>query len=106
MLHKRATSVSSFGSSPLPEQNCLCFLGHSRGRGVNGFCQCVGTLHRFAPLDGFEPALEVRKVIEILTLPLMKNDPRIASHIGNRIFAGGELPIGEPFIEYSVETFG
>ena len=99
-------SFSAFSSSPLPEQNLLCFFGHPRRRRVNGLCQRVGTLHCFASLDCFEPALEVRKVIEILALPLMEDDPRIASHISNRIFSGGKLAIGEPFIEHSVEALG
>ena len=46
----------------LAEQNQLRFLSHGRCR-VDGLCQGVGPLHRVAPLNRFEPALDVRKVI-------------------------------------------
>src|SRR5262245_52287818 len=36
----------------------------------------------------------------------MKDDPRIAGHIGDRIFSGGELAIGKPFVENSIKPLG
>jgi len=50
----------NFWFSGPAQKNLLCFFGHPGRLRVNGFSQRVGPLHRFAPLDCFEPALEVR----------------------------------------------
>ena len=73
-------------------------------RGVDRLGLLVG-LHRRGPRpDRLEPALEVGEVLELLALPLVRHDPRIARHVGDRIVAGDEVAVGQPLVEHAVEA--
>src|SRR6266446_779049 len=63
----------------------------------------VGAHHRRPRADRLEPALEMRKIPELLALPLVGHDPGIARHVGDRIVAGDEGAIGKPPVEHAVE---
>src|SRR5579863_5562759 len=63
----------------------------------------VGLDHRGPRFDRFEPALEMRKVGDVLTLALPWHHPGITRHVGNRIIAGEEWPVGEPLVHYAVQ---
>src|SRR5437588_10821217 len=50
----------------------------------------VGTFDRRAGTDRFEPALELREIFQLLALALVRHDPRVNRHVGDRIVAGDE----------------
>src|ERR1700733_700709 len=47
----------------------------------------VGALNRGPGADRFEPALEVREILDPLALALMRHDPGIARHVGDAVVA-------------------
>src|SRR6266436_5218403 len=93
----------------LPEQHLALFLGADRRLAeirIDLFGHRVGA-HRGRPLaDGLEPALEMRKVVDVLALVLVPHHPGIARHIRDRIIAGDELAILQAFVEHAVEPVG
>jgi len=46
----------------------------------------------------------MRKVFELLALPLIRNDPRIGGYVGNRVAAGDEFVIRQPLVEHAVQA--
>jgi DNA-binding Lrp family transcriptional regulator len=87
----------------LPEQNPARRIGHG-GLRVDLLGERIGALHRRAGADCLEPALEIGKIRELLALPLMRHDPGIARHVGDRIGAGDERAIREPLVEDCIEA--
>ena len=45
----------------------------------------------------------MREVVHMLALLLPAIDPANASHVGDRIFAGEEFAVGEPFVHHAIE---
>src|SRR6267378_7090048 len=88
----------------LPEQQLALFLGAYRGLAViriDLLGPGVGA-HRGRPLaNGLEPALEMRKVVDVLALVLVGHDPWIARHVSDRIISGDEFAIGETLVEHA-----
>src|SRR6476620_3374714 len=66
----------------------------------------IRALGRGPGTDGFQPALQMRKVVDILILVLVGDDPGIARHVGDRIIAGDEFTVGEALVEYTVKAVG
>src|SRR5260370_16765615 len=65
----------------LAEQDRALFRGSDAGRiGVDLLGFVVGPLDRGPAANGLEPALEVRKVVDVLALSLVAHDPGIALH--------------------------
>src|SRR5215467_14976644 len=89
---------------PLSKQNFLRLLGHAASIRIDLPGDRVCALHRRSFLNPFEPAFEIRKIIEILTLPFVQDNPRIASHVGDRIIARDKFTIGQTLVEYTVEA--
>ena len=89
----------------MSEENFFGFFGHRLCR-VDGLSNGVCSLHCIASLNRFKPALDVGKVIEVLALPVVQNDPRITGDIGDGVSARDELAIGQTLIEYAVEPLG
>src|ERR1700758_3995493 len=56
-------------------------------------------------LDRFLPALEVRKVVDVLLLPL-RTDPWIRRDIGDGVFPDDELAVGELLVEHRIQSPG
>src|SRR5258706_12759730 len=78
----------------LAEQQLALFLGADRRLAViriDLLGQRVGARRRRPLADGLEPALEMREVIDILALVLVRHDPGLASHVGARIVTCAEL---------------
>src|SRR5260370_29226485 len=48
----------------------------------------------------------MRKIRKLLTVPLVRYDPRISRHIRNGVIAGHEGAIGEAFVEDAVKSIG
>src|SRR3954454_23746133 len=94
----RATWLSAHGVSRLPEEELARLFVYRRLR-IDLFALLVGTYHSGPLTDRFEPALEMRKVLELLLLTLVRHDPRIARHVSNRVSAGNVLTVREPAIE-------
>src|SRR6266404_6718510 len=77
----------------LSEQQLALFVGADRRLAViriDLLGPGVGA-HRRRPLaDSLEPALQMREVVDVLALVLVRHDPGIARHVGDRIVAGDE----------------
>src|SRR5215207_1008193 len=68
----------------LPEEHLLGVLRHRGADGRVHFLRLlIGPDRRRARLDRLEPALEVREIVEVLPLALIRNDPRIRGHVGD-----------------------
>src|SRR5262249_52677902 len=93
---------SAHHGGSLPEQDLARLLGDARRR-VDRLRQLVNLHGRGPRLDRLEPALEVGEVLELLALPLPRHDPRIARHVGDRVFAGDEIAAGELLVEHAIE---
>src|ERR1700682_3139139 len=93
----------------LPEQQLALCLGADRRLAeirIDLFGHRVGA-HGGRPLaDSLEPALEMRKVVNVLALVLVPHHPGIARHIRERIIAGDELAIPETLVEHAIEPVG
>ncbi len=67
----------------------------------------IGAHRRRAVANRLEPALEVGKILELLALPLVGHDPRIAGHVRDRIMLPrDESAIGEALVEHTIEPIG
>src|ERR1700681_3831667 len=90
---RRALSSASSASSAhgighrcrgLAEQDGALFGGPYAGRiGVDLLGFLVGPHDGRPAAHGFEPALEMRKVVYLLALALVRHDPGIARHVGD-----------------------
>src|SRR5262245_20864097 len=61
-------------------------------------------LHGRPLFHRLKPALQVRKFLDVLALPLPEVGPSDACHIGDRIFSGKEWPVAEARIHYTVKS--
>src|SRR5690349_9390556 len=87
----------------LAEHDLLRLLVHRTGAPLVGH-ELEAALYRGARLDRVEPAMEVREVLELLSLPLVGADPRIGRDVGDRIVAGEVLDLAETPVDDVVET--
>src|SRR6202043_2754012 len=71
----------------LTEQNPPRLFGHRRVA-VDPRTPLIGAHRGGTALDGIEPALQMREVVEILALRFMRNHPGIRRHVGNRVGSG------------------
>src|SRR5580704_4604650 len=90
----------------LPEQDPPLLLGRDPRLGVDRFRLLVGAHSGWALPDRFEPALEVREILKLLPLALVRNDPRIARRVRDRVVAGDKGAIGETLVENAVQAVG
>src|SRR6266545_1278860 len=67
--------VSILRPPALAKENFLCLLGHAAGIRINRARHSICPLHRLPLLNRLEPALEIRKVIQVLPLPFVQHDP-------------------------------
>src|SRR3977135_330328 len=104
---KRMSSVIASASTHhrrgLAEQDLFRLLGDAR-LGVDGLGELIGAHRRGPRLDGLEPAFQVGEILDLLALPLIRHDPRIARHVGDRVVAGDEVAPGELLVEHAVEA--
>ncbi|CFM29709.1 Uncharacterised protein [Bordetella pertussis] len=77
-----------------------------RRLGVDPVGQRVGALRGRAGADGLEPALEVRKLVQVLALALVRHDPGIGRHVGDRVVAGDELALRQLAVEHAIQAVG
>ena len=70
------------------------------------FTALVGANGRRAAADGREPASEIREVVELLALRLVRHDPRIGRHVGDRVRTRHELAVGEAIVQHAIEAVG
>src|SRR5258706_10988246 len=68
----------------LTEQYFLRLLVYHRER-VDRFRNGIGSLGSRSRLHAREPRCQVREVFQLLALSLVRHDPRIRSHVGNRV---------------------
>src|SRR5262245_24630766 len=91
-------------SRPLTEQRSAgCRVVHAHPRRL-----LYPDMHAF--VDGrsrqhaIEPTLEMRKLGDVLSLPLPAARPTDARHVSDRIGAGEEIPIGQTAVHDAVES--
>src|SRR5438094_713302 len=75
---------------PLTKQDLLRLLAHLLAQFATDGKAALDPRPR---LHGFEPALEVGKLTEILAHTLIRHDPRPRHHVGDRVRAGEILPV-------------
>ena len=64
-------------------------------------------LHRRPRADHLEPALDVRKLVQVDLVPLVAGDPRIGGDVGDAVLAGGQIGRGgQVLVEHGVEAAG
>src|SRR5215212_2170252 len=71
---------------------------------IDFFGKLIGALCRWTCLDALKPALEMRKLADILALSFVRHNPRIRGHVRNGIIAGDELSIGESLVQHAVKA--
>src|SRR5581483_1236468 len=89
----------------LAEQELPCLVIDDR-LGADRFALLVRRDHPTALAHRLEPALEVREVIEVLLLTLVRHDPWIARHVRNRVRSGNEIAARELLVEHRIEARG
>src|ERR1700719_2536556 len=101
----RARCIDGPSARRLPEQHAPGLFG-KRGPGVDGRvdggCFFVGAHGGRAVVDRVEPALQVREVLELLSLRLVWHHPRVGCDIGDRVLTGEERAVGETLVQYPV----
>src|ERR1700704_2079357 len=103
----RARCMCGPSARRLPEQHAPGLFGEG-GAGVDGRVD-GGRLLVYAHggrsvVDGLEPALQVREILELLSLPLVWHDPRVGGDIGDRILTGEERTVGETLVQHPVQA--
>src|ERR1700674_3666412 len=103
----RARGICGPSARRLPEQHAPGLFGEG-GPGVDGRVDggrlFVGAHGGRTVVDGLEPALQVREILELLSLPLVWHDPRVGRDIGDRVLTGDERAIGETHGQYPGEA--
>src|SRR5258708_29349117 len=91
----------------LAEQDLFRLLAHRRADlRVDLLGPGIGA-HRCRPrLDRLEPALQMRKILQPLALPLVGDGPGIGRDVGDRILAGDEFMVGKALVQDAVESVG
>src|SRR5882672_9357411 len=84
----RARCISGPSARGLAEQHAPRLFGEG-GPGVDGRVDggrlVVGAHGGRSVVDGLAPALQVREILELLSLRLVRHDPRVGGDIGDRI---------------------
>jgi len=88
--------------SGLPEQHAFGLLRHCRLR-IDLLRERISPGRRRPRTDRLKPPLQMREVVEVLTLAGVWHDPRIRGYVGNGIVAGKEFAVREPFIQRRVQ---
>ncbi len=83
----------------LSEQDGLRRLGNRRRR-VDFPCFLVSALHGRSRTHCVEPASEMREFLELHPLTRVRNDPRLAGNIGDRVHLGVEFAILQAMVEH------
>src|SRR6267154_141802 len=103
----RARSICGPSARRLAEQHAPRLFGEG-GPGVDGRVDrgglLVGAHGGRTVVDGLEPAIQVREILELLSLRLVWHDPRVDCDIGDRVRAGEERAVGEPRVQYPVQA--
>ena len=100
----RTGFLAGDGLRRLPEQNGALFRGANAALArIDLRRPFIGLDHRRPRLDGFQPAFQMREVGDVLALTLPRHHPRITGHVGDRIFAGEIIAIGELFVHHAVK---
>src|SRR5271168_2275668 len=99
---KDASSASDCGRS-LTEKDPLRFLRDSRLR-VDLFCLVIGAHNCCPRLDTFKPSLQMGKILQLLALTFVGNDPWISRHVGDGVAAGDKLAIGKAPVEDAIKA--
>src|SRR5260221_6817892 len=107
--HQATDQASHLGATNrrLPEQD-LAFRVRDLAvaRAIDILLAFVDALHRRPYPDGLEPAPQMREIIQVLAMRLMRHDPGIAGDIGDRVIAGNGPTIGEALVEDAIEPVG
>src|SRR5437773_2582447 len=102
-----ARCINGPSARRLPEQHAPGLLGEG-GPGVGGRVDrgglLVGAHGGRTVVEGLEPALEIREIIEILSLRLVRHDPRVGRDVGDRELAGDERALGETLVQHPVQA--
>src|SRR6516165_5927344 len=94
-----------FGARSLAKEYALRFLGDGVSS-VDGRRLLVGAHRRRALADAFEPALEVREILEPLSLRFVGHDPWVAGDIGDRVLPGNVGTVPQAVVEHTVQPVG
>src|SRR5882762_3716535 len=103
----RARCICGPSARRLPEQHAPRLFGEGGpgvDRRVDGGRLVVGAHGGRSVMDGLEPALQVREILELLSLPLVWHDPRVGGDIGDRVLTGEERAVGETLVQYPVQA--
>src|ERR1700694_3904984 len=107
MAVSRARCICGPSARRLPEQHAPRLFGEG-GPGVDRRVDrgrlFVGAHGGRTVVDGLEPALQVREILELLSLRLVWHDPRVGRDIGDRVLAGEERAVGETLVQYPVQA--
>src|SRR6266850_4511291 len=103
----QARGISGTSARGLAEQHAPGLFGEG-GPGVDGRVDggglLVGAHGGRTVVDRLEPALQVREILELLSLPLVWHDPRVGGDIGDRVLTGEERAVGETLVQYPIEA--
>src|SRR6266478_10032711 len=105
----RARCICGPSARRLPEQHAPGLFGEGGAgvdRRVDGGRLFVGAHGGRTVVDSLEPALQVREILELLSLRLVWHDPRVGCDIGDRVRAGEERAVGETLVPYPVQAVG
>lgn len=100
----QAAAHASAGA--LSEQDLLCLLILGKAFLASPFLladfDCL--LHRWTPKHGVVPALQIRKLVQVLSLVFMRDRPADCGHVGDRVIACEERPVGKSLVHHAVEA--
>src|SRR5258705_8368780 len=103
----RARCISGPSARGLAEQHAPGLFGEG-GPGVDGRVDggglLVGAHGGRTVVDRLEPALEVREILDLLSLRLVRHDPRERCDIGHRVLTGDELAVGQTLVQHPVQA--
>src|SRR6266513_4080375 len=103
----QARAISGPSTRGLAEQHAPGLLGE-RAAGVGGRVDrgrlLVGAHGGGAAVEGLEPALELREILELLSLRFVRHDPGVGRDIGDRVLAGDERTVGEALVQHPVQA--
>src|ERR1700694_4210202 len=103
----QARCISGPSARALAEQHAPGLFGEG-GPGVDGRVDGGGFLVSAhggrTVVDGLEPALQVREILELLSLRLVRHDPRVGRDIGDRVLTGDERALGQTLVQHPVQA--
>src|SRR5208282_6336366 len=94
-------SLASECGCRLSEKDALGLLRDRRLR-VDLFCLVIGAHNCRPRLDALKPSLQVWKVLQLLSLAFVGNNPRVSRHVGDGVLARNERAISKALIEDAV----